>query len=199
MSQLIIIFGTVYVLNTIPAFAPPTWMALSFIGFNQPQLNSLSLAVAGAFAATFGRITLALMSQHIIRNKLLNENTKQNIDVLRDALERHKGQTMWGFFGYSFTPLPTNHLFIAYGLTTLSLRLIAVPFFVGRLASYIFWISLVRETYGSINTYTNFVGAYLSIYFIVTQIVLLLFIYLFAKVDWKSVLDERKFKWLKKK
>jgi membrane protein DedA with SNARE-associated domain len=197
MDNLIVVFAAVYVLNTLPAFAPPTWMVLSFVGFNHPQFNPLSLALAAAFAATLGRITLATLSQFIIRNKLLNTKSKKNIDVLKDALEYRKNQTVGALLVYSFTPLPSNYLFIAYGLTTLPIRLIAVPFFIGRMVSYAGWIFLGQEAYKSLDIDSGLVGEYLSAYFILTQIGFLLLIYPFTKVDWRAVLIEKKFRWLK--
>ena len=197
MDNLIVVFAAVYILNTLPAFAPPTWMVLSFFGFNHPQFNFLSLALAAAFAATLGRITLATLSQFIIRKKLLNTKTKENIDVLKDALENRKNQTMGALLVYSFTPLPSNYLFIAYGMTTLPIKLIAVPFFIGRMVSYAGWIFLGQETYKSLDIDASHVGGYLSVYFILTQIVFLLLIYFFTKVDWRAVLIEKKFRWLK--
>jgi len=197
MDNLIVVFAAVYILNTLPAFAPPTWMVLSFFGFSHPQFNLLSLALAAAFAATLGRITLATLSQFIIRNKLLNTKTKENIDVLKDALENRKNQTMGALLVYSFTPLPSNYLFIAYGMTTLPIKLIAVPFFIGRMVSYAGWIFLGQETYKSLDIDASHVGGYLSVYFILTQIVFLLLIYFFTKVDWRAVLIEKKFRWLK--
>jgi membrane protein YqaA with SNARE-associated domain len=197
MDNLIVVFAAVYILNTLPAFAPPTWMVLSFFGFNHPQFNFLSLALAAAFAATLGRITLASLSQFIIRNKLLNTKTKENIDVLKNALAYRKNQTMGALLVYSFTPLPTNYLFIAYGLTSLPIRLIAVPFFIGRLVSYAAWIFLGQETYKSLDINEGHVGGYLSAYFILTQIGFLLLIYPLTKVDWRAVLVEKKFRWLK--
>src|SRR5450756_1996122 len=151
MDNLIVVFAAVYILNTLPAFAPPTWMVLSFFGFNHPQFNFLSLALAAAFAATLGRITLATLSQFIIRNKLLNTKTKENIDVLKDALQNRKNQTMGALLLYSFTPLPSNYLFIAYGLTTLPIRLIAVPFFIGRMESNDGGNCLGQEAYKSLD------------------------------------------------
>ncbi|MGC2457140.1 MAG: hypothetical protein WA435_04000 [Gallionellaceae bacterium] len=197
MDNLIVVFAAVYILNTLPAFAPPTWMVLSFVGFHHPQFNFLSLALAAAFAATLGRITLATLSQFIIRNKLFNTKTRQNIDVIKDALEYRKSQTMGALLVYSFTPLPSNYLFIAYGLTTLPIKLIAVPFFIGRMVSYASWIFLAQETYKSLDIDADLVGGYLSAYFILTQIGFLLLIYLFIKVDWHAVLIEKKFRWLK--
>lgn len=197
MDNLIVIFAVIYILNTLPAFAPPTWMVLSFVGFNYPQFNLLSLALAAAFAATLGRITLATLSQFIIRKKLLSTKTKENIDVLKDALEYRKNQTMGALLVYSFTPLPSNYLFIACGLTTLSIKIIAIPFFMGRMVSYTGWIFLGEETYKHLDIDGGLVGGYLSAYFILTQIGFLLLIYLFTKVDWRAVLIEKKFRWLK--
>jgi membrane protein YqaA with SNARE-associated domain len=197
MDNLIVIFAAVYILNTLPAFAPPTWMVISFVGFNHPQFNPLSLALAAAFAATLGRITLATLSQFIIRNKLLNTKTKENIDVLKNALEYRKNKTMGALLVYSFTPLPSNYLFIAYGLTTLPIKLIAIPFFIGRMVSYAVWIFLGQEAYKSLDIDSGLVGEYLSAYFILTQIVFMLLIYLFTKVDWHAVLIENKFRLLK--
>lgn len=197
MDNLIVVFAAVYILNTLPAFAPPTWMVLSFIVFNHPQFNPLSLALAAAFAATLGRITLATLSQFIIRNKLLNTKTKENIDVLKGALENRKNQTMGALLVYSFTPLPSNYLFIAYGLTTLPIKLIAAPFLIGRMVSYAGWIFLGQEAYKSLDIDTSLVGGYLSAYFILVQVGFLLLIYPFTKIDWRTALIEKKIRWLK--
>jgi membrane protein YqaA with SNARE-associated domain len=197
MDSLIVVSAVIYILNTLPAFAPPTWMVLSFVEFNHPQFNPLTLALAAAFAATLGRITLATLSQFIIRNKLLNTRTKANIDVLKEVLEHRKSQTAGTLLVYSFTPLPSNYLFIAYGLTTLPIKLIAVPFFIGRMVSYAAWIFLGQEAYKSLDINAGLIGGYLGAYFILTQIGFLLLIYPFTKVDWRSVLIEKKFRWLK--
>lgn len=197
MTEFIVVFAAVYVLNTIPAFAPPTWMVLSLIGFNHPQFNPLSLALIAAVAATFGRITLARLSQSIIRNKLLNLKTKENIDVLKDELEQRKNQTVSVLLFYSFTPLPSNYLFIAYGLTTLPIRLIAAPFFIGRMVSYAGWAFLGQEAYRTLDINAGLVGGYLGAYFVLTQIGFLLLVYSFTKVDWRAALVEKKFRWLK--
>jgi uncharacterized membrane protein YdjX (TVP38/TMEM64 family) len=196
VADFIVVFAVVYVLNTIPAFAPPTWMVLSMIGFNQPQFNPLVLALIAAVAATSGRITLSGLSHTMIRNRLLNASTRENIDVLKDALEHRKHQTVSVLLFYSFTPLPSNYLFIAYGLTTLPIRLIAVPFFIGRIVSYAAWTYLGQEAYRNLDINAGLVGNYLGAYFILTQIGFLLLVYLMARIDWRAVLLEKKFRLL---
>ena len=39
----LLLFGRIFGLNLIPAFAPPTWMALAF-GFEFPATNTVLLA-----------------------------------------------------------------------------------------------------------------------------------------------------------
>ena len=60
-------------LNLIPLFAPPTWMALAFVGFQFPDMSPVLLALLGAVAATLGRLSLAKLSHVLLRERLLSE------------------------------------------------------------------------------------------------------------------------------
>lgn len=46
MQYLVILFAAVFVLNLMPALAPPTCLAMSWIGFQKPEVNPL-LIVCG--------------------------------------------------------------------------------------------------------------------------------------------------------
>src|SRR5690349_15687270 len=124
MLPVVVVFAIVFALNVIPAFAPPTWLVFSFIGFQFPLQNGFELAVAGALAATLGRVTLAKLSRVIIRKKFLSPEAQNNIDAIREGLEGRKKLTFGVLLFYAFSPLPSNYLFIAYGLTTMDLKLI---------------------------------------------------------------------------
>lgn len=52
MNTIVILFSVIFLLNIIPAFAPPTWMVFSFIGFRFPDHMNWTFALVGAFAAT---------------------------------------------------------------------------------------------------------------------------------------------------
>lgn len=52
MGTLAILFAVILLLNLIPAFAPPTWMAMSWVGFNLSDGNPFVFAVVAACAAT---------------------------------------------------------------------------------------------------------------------------------------------------
>jgi hypothetical protein len=108
LSALLVLFGLIFALNLIPAFAPPTWMALAFIGFKYPATNPLLLALVGAIAATLGRITLAKLSHVLLRKKLFSEAHHKNIDVIEKRLEKKTALTLGVFLFYAFSPLPSN-------------------------------------------------------------------------------------------
>jgi membrane protein YqaA with SNARE-associated domain len=167
--------------NTIPFFMPATWTVLSFIAATN-SINIWAMAFVAAVGATIGRILLATFSRDVIRSRFLTERARQNIDSLKGLVEKHEGATVSAFLLYAFGPLPTNYLFIAYGLTTLPLWLLVAPFFIGRLASYAFWI-YIGTTFGeAVRENSLFSG-----YFVATQVATILLVYWFTKVDWRKV------------
>jgi hypothetical protein len=198
LLTLILLFVVIFLLNVIPAFAPPTWMVFSFVGFHFPAQNGAELAIAGAFAATLGRLTLAKLSRLVIRQKFMSADARRNVDAIRERLQGRTKLTFGLFLLYAFSPLPSNYLFIAYGLTAMELRLIAVPFFLGRSVSYSFWRIASAAVARKITMESEDTLPYLSGYFIVSQIAFLLLIYAFTRVDWHRLLAEHKFGWIER-
>ena len=49
-----LLFIIIFLLNLLPAFAPPTWTAMSFIGLTIPNIDLIPLTVVAATAATLG-------------------------------------------------------------------------------------------------------------------------------------------------
>ncbi|HEV2387961.1 MAG TPA: hypothetical protein VGS20_11980 [Candidatus Acidoferrales bacterium] len=192
MLGLFLLFAAVFLLNLIPAFAPPTWMALSLLGLRYPQLNLTLFALVAATAATAGRLALAKLSRVIIRGRFLSDDTKRNIDAIRTGLEGRKKVTFGVFLFYAFSPFPSNYLFIAYGLTTMELRLIAAPFFLGRAISYSFWGHSAAAVARRVTMGGSDAVSYLSGYFILSQILLLYVVYLFTRVDWRALFVEKR-------
>jgi hypothetical protein len=194
----VVIFIVIFVLNLLPAFAPPTWTAMSFIGLTIPSISFVSLAVVAATAATLGRITLAKLSRAIVRQRLLSEQTRCNVDAVRQGIEGRPVITFGTFLAYSFSPLPSNYLFIAYGLTSLPIAFLALPFFVGRLVSYAFWIKTAAAIGNRLELDWFESAPYFVVYFIISQLLLIPIIYGFTRVDWHAVFVGKRFKWLRR-
>jgi membrane protein YqaA with SNARE-associated domain len=197
MVELAILFAVVFSLNIVPAFAPPTWMALSWIGLSRPFGNPFLVAVISAFAATAGRLVLAKLSHVIIRQRFMGGAARHNIDAIKDGLDHRRTLTFSVFLIYAFSPFPSNYLFIAYGLTSLPVWLIAIPFFIGRCASYSLFVFTASELSQHFALEATETQAYLGIYFVVSQVLLLGIVFLLARIDWRYVLVAKRFRWLR--
>lgn len=198
LPALALLFALIFGLNLIPAFAPPTWMALALVGFRYHDTSAALLAGTGAAAATLGRLTLAKLSHRLLRRKLLSDAHRANIGVIKDRLEARRTLTAGLFLFYAFSPLPSNFLFIAYGLTGLPILRVALPFFVGRLASYGFFIASGAAIGRHLEIDSLMSGAYAAAWFIGTQLLILGGLYCFTRVDWKVLFDHRRLVWLPK-
>lgn len=193
-----LLFVLIFGLNLILAFAPPTWMALALVGFEFPGTGAVHLAVVGAVAATLGRLTLARLSHWLLREGLLSDAHRANIDVIKDRLEKRTALTVGLFLFYAFSPLPSNFLFIAYGLTGLPLPRVALPFFIGRLASYTFFIAGGAAAGRRFHIASLASGLYAGAWFIGTQVLLLAALYAFTRIDWTALFDRRRLVWMPK-
>lgn len=199
MLTLILLFLVIFTLNSIPAFAPPTWLVFSFVGFHFPAQNGADLVIAGALAATLGRLTLAKLSRIVIRQKFMSEDARRNVDAIRENLQGRTKLTFGLFLLYAFSPLPSNYLFIAYGLTAMDLKLIAIPFFIGRTVSYSFWRFASAAVARKVAMESEDTLPYFSVYFVVSQIAFLFLVYAFTRIDWHRLFTEHKFSWTQPK
>jgi hypothetical protein len=193
----LLIFLVVFVLNVIPIFAPPTWSVMSFIAIRFDP-NIIVLAVVGAVAATLGRLALAKLSRVIVRQRILSDDTRKNIDAVKVRLESKAKLTFSLLLFYAFSPFPSNHLFIAYGLTSLKLSLVAIPFLLGRVVSYAFWAFTASGVAQLLNYESVTSRSFFSYYFVASQLFGLLTIYVFTKIDWRTVFAEKRLAWRRK-
>ena len=144
MLRLSAVFLLVTILNIIPAFVPATWTVITFLSvvYNIPFV---SISIVSAFAATLGRVILAKLSRTVLREHFLKERTKRNLESIEAYLSERTHVGYIFFLSYAFTPLPSNQLFIAYGLTSLKLRYLAIPFLIGRVTSYLFLTFIMNK------------------------------------------------------
>lgn len=180
------LFATIFVLNSLPAFAPPTWVVLSAFGLSSPDVNPWLTALVGAAAATAGRLVLAKLAYLIVRQRWLSTRTKANIDLVKERLATQRAMTFGGLLAYACSPFPSNSLFIAYGLTSLPLAPVALAAFIGRFVTYSVWLVIAMDVAQRAVPDQGSVFAYLGGYFVLTQAFMLALVVLFAKLDWKA-------------
>lgn len=188
LEPYVFLASLVFGLNTIPAFMPPTWTVLAFF-VTKYDLSLIPVVLIGASCATMGRIVLASISQKYFR-RFFSPGSQENYASIGAYLNNHKHITIPLVIGYAFLPIPSNHVFIAAGLAKVKIKLLAGSFFVGRLISYTFWVSLTQRF--SDNLIDLFSKYYAKTGSIVLEIAGLLLLYLFGKIAWKKILKQVK-------
>jgi uncharacterized membrane protein YdjX (TVP38/TMEM64 family) len=194
MTSLTILFVVVFALNVVPTFAPPTWMAMSVFGFKYPDANPWIVAVVAAAAATGGRSVLAHLARRIVHSRWVAQKMRDNLAVVAEAIQRRRSVSFVAFLCYAFSPLPSNALFLAYGLSTAPLHMLAVPFFLGRVVSYA--IAVIGGS--AVSRHFDFEASWAStwIYFVLSQLAMLAVVYAFTRIDWRKTSEERRVRWL---
>ena len=136
------VFLIIFVLSIIPILTPPTWIVtVSAYSFND-QLNPILLSVTGATAAVTGRLILLQLST--IGRKAINDHRKSSLEKLRKYLEKTRYGYLIGTLLFALLPLPSNMLFISYGLMNAKSLGIVAGFWIGRFVAYMIMINLSK-------------------------------------------------------
>ncbi|MDF2422149.1 MAG: hypothetical protein OPY06_03980 [Nitrosopumilus sp.] len=187
------IFLALIAVNASPILMPPSWIILTSFYLLDPTLNVVILAMVGATGATIGRFILKRIS--VIFRRFVAEEQKTNLDVIGDYLNRKKYGYVIASFLFGATPLPSNMLFIAYGLMRAKSMGIYVGFWFGRTISYIIMIH-----FGNV-----VLTPFLEIFEDRLTGILLIdaagigLIVVFASVNWTLLITQRKIKFVRPK
>lgn len=127
-----------FLVNVIPAFAPPTWMVLSLYQIDHPLLNTPIVAFLGVVGSVGGRFVMYYYSR--ILGKYIPNKYADNLKAFKGFVEERKLGLFFGTFIYSLGPLPSNFLFIASGITRTELLPVLGGFAVARGVSYVLLI-----------------------------------------------------------
>jgi membrane protein YqaA with SNARE-associated domain len=125
---------TSFLTNLTPVFAPPTWIVLFLYKVNNPELNSVVLALFGVVGSVAGRFVMYLYSK--ILGKHIPERFTTNTSYLREIMGKKRRGLFLGSFAYSLSPFPSNFLFIGSGISGIEVLPILGGFAVGRTISY---------------------------------------------------------------
>ena len=189
-------FGIFLVLigvNASPILMPPSWIVLTSFYLLDPNLNIVLLSIVGATGATIGRFFLKKISG--LFRKFVGEEQKSNLDIIGDYLNRKKFGYLIASFLFGATPLPSNILFITYGLMRAKSVGIYIGFWFGRVLSYIIMIyfgNAVLKPF--IEIFEDRLTGILLVD--LAGIVVIIF---FASINWSLLITKRKLKFVKPK
>ena len=134
MGTYLFIALIVFVVNVIPAFAPPTWAVLVLFTLHN-HVNAVVVIALGVICATLGRLLLA----HCFRRfrSALPASYVRNMENAGTHVTRSTGHAIALLTLFFISPLSSAQLFEAAGIMrNVALRPLALAFAGGRSVSY---------------------------------------------------------------
>jgi hypothetical protein len=187
------IFLVLIGVNAAPILMPPSWIVLTSFYLLDPGLNIILLAMVGATAATIGRFFLKRISS--IFRKFVGPEQKSNLDIIGDYLNRKKYGYIVASFLFGATPLPSNMLFITYGLMRAKNVGIYIGFWFGRVLSYIVMIYFGNAV---LQPFLEMFEDRLTGILLVDGAGVVVIVF-FASINWSLLITQRKIKFVKPK
>ena len=177
--------------NAAPLLMPPTWIVLATFYAADSSYDPLVLAVVGASGATLGRFILKRCSGALRR--FAGEERRAGLD----EVDRFLGKRRYGYalasFLFASTPLPSNMLFVAYGIMRAKSLGLYAGFWCGRVISYYVMISISEVVL--VPFLQLFEDRYVGI--IAADIAGIGSVVLFASIDWRLLVTERRLRFMR--
>lgn len=121
-------------LNVLPAFAPPTWMALVLFLINY-DANPVALVAIGVISATIGRAILAWYFRKFAH--LIPTRFSKNMEYAGHYFTDHSTKRFTLLTIFFLSPVSSAQLFEAAGLMkTVNLKPLLIAFAAGRTFTY---------------------------------------------------------------
>ena len=187
------VFIIIFLLSIIPILTPPTWIVVVSAYSLNDQLHPILLAVVGATAAITGRLILLQLST--IGRRAINDHRKSSLEKLRKYLEKTRYGYLIGTLIFALLPLPSNMLFISYGLINAKSISIVVGFWIGRFIVYLGMISLSRYF---VDYFKEILNSDIQSIFIIDIIGIIMTLFMLL-IDWSILFSERKLVFIKPK
>ncbi len=180
-------------INAAPILMPPSLIVLTSFYLLDPSLNIILLAVVGATGATIVRFFLKKLSGYF--RKFVAEEQKSNLDIIGDYLNHKKYGYVTASFLFGATPLPSNMLFITYGLMRAKSIGIYIGFWFGRIVSYIIMIYFGNAVLTPfLDIFEDRLTGILLIDGVGIGVIVI-----FASINWTVLITQRKIKFIKPK
>jgi len=182
------IFFLLILVNAAPLLMPPTWIILASFYTIDTSYDPLVLALVGATGATIGRFILKQVST--VFRRFIHKEQKSHLDAIGIFLNAKKFGYVITSFLFAATPLPSNMLFVTYGLLKAKSIGLYIGFWAGRVVSYYLMISI------SSIVLTPFVELFEERYIgiLIADGLGISVIILFTCINWTLLLSQRKLK-----
>ncbi len=185
------IFLALVGINAAPLLMPPSWIVLASFHAMDPALDPAVLAVVGATGATAGRFVLKHISG--VFRRFAGREQRANLDTIGGFLNKKRYGYILASFLFAATPLPSNMLFVAYGLMGAKSVGLYAGFWLGRVLSYYVMLSVSSIVLAPF--LQLFEDRYVGI--LVADGIGIGAVVFFASINWGVLITERKLRFVR--
>jgi len=182
------VFLATILVDILPFPLPPAFTVMIFLQIKF-DLNIWWVILIGVAGSILGRYILTLYIPKISQ-RIFNPSKNEDVQFLGSKLRDKGWKSQVFIFIYSLLPLPTTPLFIASGMSNIRAIYIIPAFSAGKLISDT--IAVFMGEYATQNTQELWTGI-VSWKSITGLCVGLMLIFILVYVDWRSLIQERKF------
>jgi membrane protein DedA with SNARE-associated domain len=185
----LLVFSASLLVDLVPFIGPPAWMVMLLlqVKFN---LDIWTVLVIGVTGSALGRY---LYSAYIpvLSGYLLKKQKNDDMQFIGKRLANNGWKVQLFVLLYTLVPLPSTPLFTAAGMARIRTYHIIPSFFIGKFASDSAMV--LAGNYVATNVSTILHGLF-SWQTLIGTLFAVLLICLFLFIDWKKLLQEKKFR-----
>ncbi|MDD4970687.1 MAG: hypothetical protein PHT07_14770 [Paludibacter sp.] len=184
----LLVFLGAFLFDVVPFPFPPAFTIMIFLQI-MFDLNIWWVIVIGVAGSILGRYILTLYIP-FLAGKIFKPSKNEDVEFLGKKMKEKGWRSQLFIVAYSLLPLPTTPLFLAGGMARIKPLYIIPAFFIGKFTSDTITVHLGK--YAADNV-TNMLNSALSIKSFASIGVGLLLICALLFIDWRSLIQKKKF------
>ena len=185
----ILVFIAACIVDLVPFIGPPAWTVMVFFQMRY-NLNIWLVLSAGVIGSTLGRYLLSLYVPWL-SDKFIKVKKNDDLKFIGQQLKTKSWQVQFFVLVYTLTPLPSTPLFTAAGMARIKPMQILPAFFVGKFVSDM--VMVMAGDYVAQNA-SSLIHGFLNWRTILTILPGVLIIALPLFIDWRMLIQEKKFR-----
>ena len=186
--QYLLVFIGALLFDVVPFPFPPAFTIMVFLQI-MFDLNIWWVIVIGVAGSILGRYILTLYIP-LLSGKFFKRSKNEDVEFLGKKMKEKGWRSQLVIIAYSLLPLPTTPLFLAGGMAKIKPLYIIPAFFIGKFISDAITVHLGK--YASEHAKSMMEEA-LSWKSISSLVVGLLLVFALLFVDWRSLIQKKKF------
>jgi len=185
----LLVFLGAFLFDVVPIPFPPAFTIMVFLQI-MFHLNIWLVIVIGVAGSILGRYILTLYIP-FLAGKIFKQSKNEDVEFLGKKMKEKGWKSQLFILAYSLLPLPTTPLFLAAGMARIKPVFIIPAFFIGKFTSDAITVHLGKY---AADNFTNVLDTALSLKSIASFVFGLLLVCAVLFIDWRSLIQTKKFK-----